>query len=108
MAMGWKEIDEKLIKRGELLLDLGFLEGYEEELEAMNRGKTGPPYRLASSYIQLLSTIHHLYSMPYRQLERFTRSLHRPVPPLPPGDYLGLRERILTLDPGSIRSSETR
>ena len=49
MAMGWKEIDEKLIRRGELILDLEFLEGYEEELEAMNHGKTGPPYRLAHS-----------------------------------------------------------
>ena len=97
--MGWKEIDEKLIRRGELLLDLGFLEGYEEELQAMNHGKTGPPYRLARSYIHLLSTIRHLYSMPYRQLEGFTRSLHRLVPQLPPGDYSGLRKRILTLNP---------
>jgi IS5 family transposase len=98
MAMGWKEIDEKLIKRGELLLDLGFLEGYDEELQAMNQGKTGPPYRLANSYIQLLSTIRHLYSMPYRQLEGFTRSLHRLVPQLPQGDYSGLRRRTLALN----------
>lgn len=97
--MGWKEIDEKLIKRGELLLDLGFLEGYDEELQAMNHGKTGPPYRLAHSYIQLLSTIRHLYSMPYRQLEGFTRSLHRLVQQLPQGDYSGLRRRILALNP---------
>ena len=97
--MGWKEIDEKLIRRGELLLDLGFLEGIEEELQVMNHGKTGPPYRLARSYIQLLSTVRLLYSMPYRQLEGFTRSLHNLVPQLPPGDYSGLRKRILALNP---------
>jgi len=34
MARGWKEIDEKLIRRGGLVLDLEFLEGYEEELES--------------------------------------------------------------------------
>jgi len=31
--MGWKEIDERLIRRGELVLDLDFLEKYEEEEE---------------------------------------------------------------------------
>ena len=27
--MSWKEIDERLIRRGELVLDTGFIEGYE-------------------------------------------------------------------------------
>jgi len=35
--------------------------------------------------------------MPYRQLEGFTRSLHKLVPKLPPADYSGLRKRILAL-----------
>jgi hypothetical protein len=30
--MTWKEIDEKLIKRGELILDLDFLEHHQQEL----------------------------------------------------------------------------
>ena len=95
--MGWKETDERLIKRGELILDLSFLEDYEKELEAMNKGKVGPPYRLTPSYIQLLTAIRYLYRMPYRQLEGFTRSLHNLVPKLPPADYSGLRKRILAL-----------
>ncbi len=97
--MGWKEIDERLIRRGELLLDVSFLENYQQEVEAMNRGKTGRPYRLARSYIQLLSTVRYLYSMPYRQLEGFTRALNRLVPLIPSGDYSGLRRRILALNP---------
>ena len=95
--MGWKETDERLIKRGELILDLSFLEHYEQELEAMNTGKVGPPYKLTPSYIQLLTTIRYLYRMPYRQLEGFTRSLHNLVPKLPSADYSGLRKRILAL-----------
>jgi hypothetical protein len=35
--MTWKEIDEKLIKRGELILDLDFLEHHQQELEAANQ-----------------------------------------------------------------------
>ena len=70
----------------------------------MNHGKTGPPYRLAHSYIQLLSTVRHLYSMPYRQLEGFTRALHGLVPQLPPGDFSGLRKRILALNPDYLEA----
>lgn len=43
MATNWKQIDEKLIRRGELILEFGFVEHYREELEAMNRVKEGPP-----------------------------------------------------------------
>jgi len=99
MSTDWRKTDEKLIKRGELVLDLSFLEDYEEELEAMNKGKVGPPYRLTPSYIQLLTAVRYLYQMPYRQLEGFTRSLHRLVPKLPSADYSGLRKRILALTP---------
>ena len=63
-GMGWKEIDERLIRRGELLLEVSFLKNHQEELEAMNQGKAGRPFRLARSYIQLLSTVRYLYSMP--------------------------------------------
>jgi hypothetical protein len=99
MTTDWKQIDEKLIRRGELILDLDFVENYQEELNTMNTAKVGPPYRLTPSYIQLLATIRYLYSMPYRQLEGFTRSLHTLVPKLPPADYSGLRKRILALNP---------
>jgi len=95
--MGWKKTDERLIRRGELILDTSLLESHEEELKTMNKGRRGRPYLLADTYVQLLSAVRYLYSMPYRQLEGFTRALHRLVPALPPGDYSGLRKRILRL-----------
>jgi hypothetical protein len=67
--MTWKEIDEKLIKRGELILDLDFLEHHQQELEAANQSKNGRPYQMAANYIQLLAAVRYLYDMPYRQLE---------------------------------------
>jgi len=39
--MSWHDYDEKLIRRGELILDLGFVRNYQAELDAMNRGKEG-------------------------------------------------------------------
>jgi IS5 family transposase len=95
--MDWQKIDEKLIKRGELIIDIDLLKHHEEELKAVNQGKNGRPFRMTASYIQLLAAVRYLYQMPYRQLEGFTRTLHRLVPALPTGDYSGLRRRILSL-----------
>lgn len=96
--MDWKAVDERLIRRGELLLSLDFLDSYDDELEAMNRGKVGYPYRLTNRYVEFLAVVRYLFSIPYRQLEGFTRALHRLVPRLPSADYSGLRRRILRLD----------
>jgi len=96
--MDWKGVDERLVKRGELLLSLEFLEGYDRELRRMNRGKVGRPYALTERYVEFLSVVRYLFGFPYRQLEGFARALNRLVPRLPPGDYSGLRRRILELD----------
>jgi hypothetical protein len=95
--MGWKATDERLIRRGELILDIESLKNHGKELENMNRGRPGPRYRLANSYIQLLAAVRYLFQMPYRQLEGYTRILHRLVPELPHADYSGIRKRILRL-----------
>ena len=95
--MDWKAVDERLIRRGELILDLESLGNHEKELETMNKGRPGPRYKLANSYINLLAIVRYLFQMPYRQLEGYTRALHRLVPELPPADYSGIRKRILRL-----------
>ncbi len=96
--MAWKETDKRLIRRGELILDPSLLESHEQELKTMNKGRRGRPYLLANTYVKLLSAVRYLYQMPYRQLEGFTRALHRLVPTTPPrADYSGIRKRILRL-----------
>jgi len=93
--MNWNGVDERLIRRGELLLSLDFLERYDEELEAMNRGKEGRPFTLTSSHVVFLAVVRYLFGLPYRQLEGFTRALNRLLPKLPPAGYIGLRRRVL-------------
>ncbi|MEM2130397.1 MAG: transposase, partial [Candidatus Bathyarchaeia archaeon] len=93
--MDWDRVDERLIKRGELLLSLEFLERYDEELRAMNRCKEGRPFTLTGSHIMFLAVVRYLFGLPYRQLEGFTRALNRLVSRLPPADYSGLRRRVL-------------
>jgi hypothetical protein len=49
-------------------------------------------------YVVFLAVVRYLFGMPYRQLEGFTRALHRLIPRLPPIDYSWVRRRILRLD----------
>jgi len=46
---GWKEYNDALVRRGEILLDLSFLANWSKELKAMNEGKEGARYRYPSS-----------------------------------------------------------
>jgi len=101
--MDCKVVDEGLIRRGEILLSLDFLDGYEDELRAMNWGKVGRPYALTEGYMEFLMVVRYLFFMPYRQVEGFTRALNRLVPRLPSADYSGLRRRILRLDHSPYR-----
>ena len=94
--MDWKKTDERLIRRGELILDPTTLKNHRKELKTMNKGRIGRPYTLSNGYIKLLTAVRYLYGMPYRQLEGFTNALHRLVPDMPTGDYSGLRRRILS------------
>ena len=96
--MDWDSVDERLIKRGELLLSLDFLERYEDELKSMNRGKEGRPFTLTNSHVVFLAVVRYLFGLPYRQLEGFSRALNRLLPGLPSADYSGLRRRILEVD----------
>jgi hypothetical protein len=53
--MNWQKIDEKLIQRGELIIDTDLLKHHEEELKAANRGKNGRPFRITASISMIRS-----------------------------------------------------
>ena len=42
---------------------MGFVESYHAELEKMNNGKRGRPYRIAESYIRFLAIIRYIFSI---------------------------------------------
>ncbi|MGH9919345.1 MAG: IS5/IS1182 family transposase, partial [Nitrososphaerales archaeon] len=68
----WKEYNESLVRRGELLFDTDFLSGWNSELGKLNEGKEGARYRYPSSLVNMLAAI-HVYLLPYRELEGFLR-----------------------------------
>ncbi|HEY6534655.1 MAG TPA: hypothetical protein VIY08_02430 [Candidatus Nitrosocosmicus sp.] len=55
--INWSEYNESLVKRGEMLFDVGFLHNWRAELKKMNKGKEGANYRYPNSSI-LLSALH--------------------------------------------------
>jgi hypothetical protein len=57
MMSYWKRVDERLIKRGMLIMDLDFVGNYRDELVRMNWKKRGRPYRIAESYVRFLAVI---------------------------------------------------
>jgi hypothetical protein len=85
--MDCRSVDERLIRRGELLLNPDFLERYNLDLSILNCGKVGRPFKVTCMYVVFLAVVRYLFSMLYRQLKGFTRALHRLIPRLPPIDY---------------------
>ncbi len=93
----WKEYNEHLVQRGEILLDVESLQGWQEELEEMNLGKNGRPFRYPHSLMLFLGTLRVVFSLPYRQLEGFARRLGKLIS-IPAPDYSTLSLRIPKLD----------
>jgi hypothetical protein len=99
----WKEYNESLVRRGELLFDTDFLSGWSRELVKMNDEKEGARYRYPDSLMSMLAAI-HVYLLPYRELEGFVRMFSGHVEGLQVPDYTTMWWRIsrvkVELDPG--------
>ena len=106
----WKRINEALVRRGELLLDLDFVKGWGGELQSMNEGKEGARFRYPDSFIRLLLFMHAYLHLPYRQLEGFTKALARYVKGLKAPDHSSIQWRAeklpVTFDHGVMDSNE--
>jgi hypothetical protein len=59
--MDWRAVDERLIRRGKLLLSLNFLEDWELELGSINDGKIGRPFKLTGRYVEFLTVTRYLF-----------------------------------------------
>ncbi len=72
----WNAYNEQLVKRGEYLLALDFVEDWDEELARMNAGKVGAQYRFPKTLIEL-QALWHAKRVPYRMIKGMTRDLAR-------------------------------
>ena len=93
----WRRVDERLIRRGEVILDLKFVKRYSEELKEMNNGKKGRPFKITISFILFLAVFRYVFSVRFRQLEGLTIALSKIFPILPRIDYSWIRRRMMRL-----------
>lgn len=70
----WPEYNTQLVKRGEFLLELGFVKRWDSELAQMNKGKVGQPYAFPNSLIQFQSVL-HAKNIRYREIKGITIKL---------------------------------
>jgi hypothetical protein len=70
----WPIYNEALVKQGEYLLALDFVENWNKELADMNSRKKGAPFKFPKTLIELQS-IWHAKRIPYRMIEGMTRDL---------------------------------
>lgn len=93
----WKVTNERLVVRGEFLLDLDWVRKWPEELEGMNEGKRGHPYEFPESLIRFQAVLSQWIA--YRGLEGVARKLedYNLIPKH--NDYISAYRRIVKIDP---------
>ena len=69
----WVKYNEELVVRGEFLLDLDWVKSWDKEVDEMNKGKRGSPYKFPNSLINLQGVWHQWVD--YRGIEGITRKL---------------------------------
>jgi hypothetical protein len=93
----WKNYNESLIKRGEVLLDFDVIDKWDSELEEMNKDKEGRKFVYPDSFIKLLGYMRAYFHLPYRQTEGVVREhASNTLPSIP--DYSNISRRINRLD----------
>ena len=99
-SRNWKEYNDKLVRRGELLLDFEFLKSWDSDLAKMNDEKWSRPYVYPDSFIRFLALLHVLFKLPFRQTEGFINALTKFVPGIKKPDHATIHRRVSKLDLG--------
>jgi IS5 family transposase len=97
-ARDWRRVNEGLVKRGEILLDLRILDRWDSELERMNARKEGGRYVYPEIFVKLLGYVHLLFHLPYRQTEGFLKALRRFDSRIQVPDYSTIDRRVNRLN----------
>lgn len=95
--MNWRNYNESLIKRGEVLLDFDVIDNWHIELDEMNKDKKGRKFVYPDSFIELLGYMRVYFHLPYRQTEGVVREhASSTLSSIP--DYSNISRRINRLD----------
>ncbi len=105
----WSRVNENLVSRGEVLLELSWVSSWNDELKHMNQGKRGRPFAFPDSLVRFVEGLRAALGMPLRQLEGLLTAISRFLPLKPP-DYSTiwhrLRRTYIQLEPPPLGSDD--
>jgi len=99
LGLSWSDYNEALIRRGEVLLDVGFVSDWSGELDGMNYdGKLGRPFEFPDSYIEFIAFLKIGFKLPYRMVQGAVRALSKVIR-IEEMHFTHMRRRILAKKP---------
>ena len=93
----WPSYNRSLVRRGEILFSYDFLDTWGYELERMNEGKKGKPFKFPDSFILVIGYIRYSFHLPYRQTEGIIKATGKRLSANPPS-YGQICKRINRLN----------
>jgi hypothetical protein len=93
----WKAYNEHLVQRGEILLNVDCLEGWQDELQQMNEYKEGHCFEFSDSLILFLATLKVAFNLGYREAEGLARSVSK-LTDIPVPTYSTVNRRLKKLE----------
>jgi DDE family transposase len=92
----WSNYNEKLVRRGEILISDDTMKSWDKELAEMNRGKEGRKFLFPDSFMKIVGYAKVYFGLPYRQTEGLLRTYGDTIPKVP--DYTAIHKRVNRLD----------
>ncbi len=92
----WTQYNEKLVRRGEIIISGEVIQNWDKELAAMNSKKEGRRFLFPESFMKIVGYARAYFGLPYRQTEGLLRTYGTTIPKVP--DYTAIHKRINRLD----------
>lgn len=72
----WHQYNERLVRRGEILISKDLIKSWNKELAIMNCNKKGRKFLYPDSFMKMLGYVRVYFGLPYRQTEGLIRAYH--------------------------------
>jgi hypothetical protein len=92
----WNQYNERLVRRGEILISDDCFKNWDKELAEMNCRKQGRKFLFPESFMKIVGYAKVYFGLPYRQTEGLLRTYGTTIPKVP--DYTAIHKRINKLD----------
>jgi hypothetical protein len=89
----WRSINNRLVRQGTILLDVGCLVDWNNELDCMNECKEGARFKYPACVISFAGVLHCMMRLGFRQVEGMLSYLLKPVKQFAP-DHCTVNRRF--------------